>query len=75
MLLYPTELTVSRYRNCKIREQKERGQDMSPLQLPYVVYSKYFNTKYMNNPPTTAIKAGISHPPFLRNRSQVSFLY
>lgn len=47
---------------------------MSPLQLPYVVYSKYFNTKYMNNPPTTAIKAGISHPPFLRNRSQVSFL-
>lgn len=75
MLLYPTELTVSRYRNCKIREQKERGQDMSPLQLPYVVYSKYFNTKYMNNPPTTAIKAGISYPPFLRNRSQVSFLY
>lgn len=48
---------------------------MSPLQLPYVVYSKYFNTKYMNNPPTTAIKAGIPHPPFLRNRSQVSFLY
>lgn len=48
---------------------------MSPLQLPYVVYSKCFNIKYMNNPPTTAIKAGISYPPFLRNRSQVSFLY
>lgn len=48
---------------------------MSPLQLPYAVYSKYFNTKYMNNPPTTAIKAGISHPPQYQKISfQVFFL-